>query len=68
MKNNENANLLPIACKSSDKNYKARRWHIEPEDEFLTAFLVDTSRILYSSAFRRLKTKNHVSFQLVKEY
>jgi deoxyguanosinetriphosphate triphosphohydrolase, putative len=55
----ENDYLSPLATKSNDLDY-ARRWQSEEPDPFRTCFQRDIGRILYSDAFRRLRTKTQV--------
>jgi dGTPase len=53
-------NLFYLATKSNDFKYKANRWLEEDEDLYRTSFQRDVGRILYSNAFRRLRTKTQV--------
>ncbi|MEG6617389.1 dNTP triphosphohydrolase [Peptococcaceae bacterium 1198_IL3148] len=53
-------NLFYLATKSNDFKYKANRWLEEAEDLYRTSFQRDVGRILYSNAFRRLRTKTQV--------
>ncbi len=55
----EKQNLSPLATRSNDERYASREI-FEAPDPYRTSFQIDIGRILYSDAFRRLRTKTQV--------